>query len=1076
MGPIRPLPKEVAEQINSSTSISSLHQVVCGLLENALEAQADVIDVSVDFQLGSCTIEDNGVGIPPNEFEVDGGLCKPYRSYDRLVVLASDSLLGIDTSKFIEGFAPGLRSGTFLASLASLSTLTVTSHHHAHISHATLIVHHSKAAARLVPAPAHHSLTHRDHGTKVTVRDLFGALPVRVKHRTLSRELPSVRQKDWHVLRHAVTGVLLAWNASVSLTIKTSDDAQRAHFGKGLQNRGRSIKNCKVPGNNAFDLDYMRGLLAQGGQCEADSWESWSKLSARTSDMTIRAIVSNEPAPSKYCQFISLGRYWMDNDSGFNVIYDEVNKVFTSSSFGVDEELISEGIGQLGVRKKVRYENGDYTNKELKGRGKGIDRWPMFYIRIEPRRYTHVSYLRSDDGRPEGGKALQLIIEILDSMMTRFLSEHHYRVHARQIRTKKPTLQHLEPGSKVESGMKADLEELNIEKGALLPTGDLIMQATDQQEESISSDVGEKSLRVNDDLGSTVVFPKLSRKRDLGFQDSVGGWSRIKAARPIDTPTSKSLLEPVNTLAAKPNFEKEVSTRESSSEDRFHSEISTSRTVALLESKPPGAESTYQTIGQSSIPEAPENLGHADTDLCLEAELSKDICKKGDEPLPWINPLTKSQVMINSRTGLLMTDLPQPATPIMTMQTPLSKSRRPLTKKCKLLRASTEPSGSPAAGTWAHEFLGLWDNPVFNRNEENIKQVSLTTFGEENGQILSRRHSRCTYHGIEKAFTELSTAFTARISTRSLGDATILGQLDKKFILVKAATTSPIKNANDAESTPESHALVLIDQHAADERYGVEALLQGLCSPPSSQTEGLQTSGGLNSAIETVMLVKPIPISLTAREQELLRLYAMHFANWGILLDFVSPHKRTSNSPRAPIASKIHVLSLPPLIAERCRSDVKHLTDLLRDEVWRLEELGAQAIIVAPKKASQEDGEPEHWLHRIRTCPPGILNMLNSRSCRSAIMFNDELTLEECETLVRRLAQCQFPFQCAHGRPTMIPLVDLGAADDELQEGVGVSVGRSLFASDRPEECEVEFVDAWKRWRAREREADAEEG
>ena len=78
-GQIRPLPKEVAEKIKSSVSICSLHQVICGLLENALEAQADVIDVSVDFQLGSCVLEDNGVGIPPHEFEVDGGLCKPYR-------------------------------------------------------------------------------------------------------------------------------------------------------------------------------------------------------------------------------------------------------------------------------------------------------------------------------------------------------------------------------------------------------------------------------------------------------------------------------------------------------------------------------------------------------------------------------------------------------------------------------------------------------------------------------------------------------------------------------------------------------------------------------------------------------------------------------------------------------------------------------------------------------------------------------------------------------------------------------------------------------------------------------------
>lgn len=42
-------------------------------------------------------------------------------------------------------------------------------------------------------------------------------------------------------------------------------------------------------------------------------------------------------------------------------------------------------------------------------------------------------------------------------------------------------------------------------------------------------------------------------------------------------------------------------------------------------------------------------------------------------------------------------------------------------------------------------------------------------------------------------------------------------------------------------------------------------------------------------------------------------------------------------------------------------------------------------------------------------------------------MFNDELSLEECRSLVLQLANCAFPFQCAHGRPSMVPLLDLGS-------------------------------------------------
>jgi DNA mismatch repair protein MLH3 len=41
-------------------------------------------------------------------------------------------------------------------------------------------------------------------------------------------------------------------------------------------------------------------------------------------------------------------------------------------------------------------------------------------------------------------------------------------------------------------------------------------------------------------------------------------------------------------------------------------------------------------------------------------------------------------------------------------------------------------------------------------------------------------------------------------------------------------------------------------------------------------------------------------------------------------------------------------------------------------------------------------------------------------------MFNDVLNQEQCQALMSRLGRCSFPFQCAHGRPSMAPLIDLG--------------------------------------------------
>lgn len=47
-------------------------------------------------------------------------------------------------------------------------------------------------------------------------------------------------------------------------------------------------------------------------------------------------------------------------------------------------------------------------------------------------------------------------------------------------------------------------------------------------------------------------------------------------------------------------------------------------------------------------------------------------------------------------------------------------------------------------------------------------------------------------------------------------------------------------------------------------------------------------------------------------------------------------------------------------------------------------------------------------------------------------MFNDALSLEDCQQLVSRLSKCAFPFQCAHGRPSMAPLVDIGSGTGRL--------------------------------------------
>lgn len=50
-----------------------------------------------------------------------------------------------------------------------------------------------------------------------------------------------------------------------------------------------------------------------------------------------------------------------------------------------------------------------------------------------------------------------------------------------------------------------------------------------------------------------------------------------------------------------------------------------------------------------------------------------------------------------------------------------------------------------------------------------------------------------------------------------------------------------------------------------------------------------------------------------------------------------------------------------------------------------------------------------------------------------AIKFNDSLTSEESCRLMEALSSCQLPFQCAHGRPSMMPLADIDHLQQEMQ-------------------------------------------
>jgi len=824
-----------------------------------------------------------------------------------------------------------------LASVAALSILTIISHHRNHVQHASLILHHSRPAARLIPAPPQQHLSNREHGTRVNVQDIFGSMPVRVKRRALE-SVNGESEKQLEVLKRHVLGLLLAWHQPVSISLRTPENK------KGLYIRCKDTRTSEGEGENSsknLDLPLVCRILSQAGCIEPSDWADWIKTSARTPFITIRGAISLQPAPSKQVQFISLGLRPLSAEKDGNVLYDEVNRLFSFSSFGNQEEILdTEGSANTRRDKDRRFKQAGFTTKQLKGGGKGVDRWPMFYIRIEMHNADRVHV---EDVEKLGEGTLTGLLKVLDAMITGFLDENHFRPRAR-ARKREP--------------------ELSRPKEAAARS-----------------------------LGSDFTSNTPDKTSTKYQDDTFGAWGRIKSGVHVKSSAVSPTPSSVVPQSAKPTSSIEGPTS--------------------LRIEPSVSSQPSETIDASN---------------------PKPNSILDEQTVDWINPISGARVLINARTGLVIA--PQITRRPTSAPSHLRSSASPFTTihndaipEKRLTR--TAPSSHDGFKTTpsSSDVLRTWENPVFGITEEAIPQVSLDGPSLESSDILHGRRHCCSDAEVQKAFTQSSSSFSAKLTRQGLKDATVISQVDRKFILVSMPDKSSVVETHTERPR---QLLVLVDQHAADERIRVEALLAELIPPPTP-------------------LAKPITFEISLGEQGILTRHIPYFTSWGIIYTITS-------LPSSPTC-RLTVKALPTPIAERCRVEPKLLIELLRGEAWKREDLGLSSkpatVPSTPSQPLDPKTPTKPWLPHLSTIPQSLLDMLNSRACRSAIMFNDVLDVAECTTLIRRLAECVFPFQCAHGRPSMVPVVDVGGegGDGRCDGGEGVEGGS--------------FGEAWRGWRGK---------
>lgn len=784
----------------------------------------------------------------------------------------------------------------------------------------------------------------------MTVRDLFGSMPVRVKQRAIAAERGH-HSRDWEVLQRAIVALVLSWNGPISISAREYENRWSFSVRGSDSDLGDEAGGINLAARASK-------ILFQAGLAEDNNSENWVPLKASAGMISVAGAVSLRPIATRRIQFISIGVRPVTNEHGSNILYEEINRIFSNSTYGVEEEVEDLPTHERERRANDgRYKKEGFTSQELRGR-KGVDRWPIFYIRIQyGEQANSIALQEIDEILDERYDSLAAIVDILKAVTYEFLKKYHFRpkrIRNTRDNAAKPNSRSVSPRTAPKNHVLESTSTTTLPRRRL--AGDL---ATTQL--SIS--------RTHDSVSrSTSPF-------DL--------WARIKSGSPHNLPGDTKLDKQ----------------RRGGGLDVLDRNTRDSITNA------PSPEADGKLLGAS----LPETAVITD-DRKSKGKPSSIDGKHLDKGIPWTNPATKETSMLDPRTGFVIRSEPNCHDEL---------NQKPSPTNHEGTGPHSRAFSKENEYVWLEELMSSWENPVFKAREPRIPCI----YSKENrlGGPIKPFEFSTVQESLEKG-----SSIQGRVSRVALQNAEVIAQVDRKFILAKVLANS--KTCEPGMRPSAASLLVMVDQHAADERCQVESLMKGYFEPKESKTlQNVAETSSMptpeTSAARTELLERPIKFDVSPGDAAQFERTTKHFTYWGIHFHVVPMIGNEIAEHR-----QLKVTRLPPGIAERCRLEPRLLIELLRKEAWGIDEQNYHQNFQAGREhldaGNGRDAAP-HWITRFHGCPEGILDMINSRACRSSIMFNDPLSHDECVNLVKRLADCVFPFQCAHGRPSMIPLVDL---------------------------------------------------
>ncbi|TFK85447.1 hypothetical protein K466DRAFT_494735 [Polyporus arcularius HHB13444] len=425
----------------------------------------------------------------------------------------------------------------------------------------------------------------------------------------------------------------------------------------------------------------------------------------------------------------------------------------------------------------------------------------------------------------------------------------------------------------------------------------------------------------------------------------------------------------------------------------------------------------------------------------------------------WTDPATRETFIIDARTG---NSYPQfaPAAPIQhdTSAQPATRARRSL----GILGsgAAREPP------VWMTEALRA--NEAYKLTETQIPAVTVPT--ENARHACDHGHTRPHARLFDRSTNDERHPFTpwdapqlTRFSREDLRKAHVLGQVDRKFVacIMQPSRSLVPDTSGGGVDWPDigGRVLVLVDQHAADERIRVERFLRDVCEgflsyrgrPASAgRREGAPDARG--GGVRTRTVDPPANVLLTKVEAERIALsqdVREAFAKWGVALAGAAvppgPVRAVERGTDEAAYVQVSVTAVPEVVADKLLSG-DELRDLVKGYLGKLETDGVEGVLQATgsKLGPADEGG---WQKALRWCPQELVNLINSKACRGAIMFNDMLTMEQCKSLISRLSETALPFQCAHGRPSLVPLLDTGGAGCSNDSRLGLDWNAFMRAS-----------------------------